>query len=158
TIDRSAVANNFWFTEEYIPGITVSGDVGKWSYNAGYFSSGDTGSEFGDFSAGSFVLLSGGYDLASLLGADQAVARLDYVWQNPDPKDSFTSGKKPSKGGERDVASLNFQWEKGRWGLYTDLDVSEGNGTQSDLVGGEVMPTVKFCDTWQGVLRYTGIS
>ncbi len=151
TIDRSNVANNFWFQEEYVPGVSVNGDVGNWTYNAGYFSSGDADSEFGDFTGGSFLLLSGGYNFAELLGVDKALARVDYVYQDPNAKNDFTRANE-------DVGSLNFQLEKGRWALATDIDVSKGYGSQSDLVGGEVMPSMKFCDTWQVVLRYTGIS
>jgi len=151
TIDRSNVANNFWYPDEYVPGVTVNGDVGKWMYNAGIFTAGDQNSEFGDFSGDRFMLLSSGYDLASLLGTDKALVRLDYVYQNPDPHNDFA---RPNE----HVGSLNFQLEKGRWELATDLDASKGYGSQGDMVGGQVMPSVRFFDTWQLVVRYTGIS
>ncbi len=151
TIDRSNIANNFWFPDEYVPGVSVSGDVGKWSYNAGIFTAGDENSEFGDFKGDYFVLVSGGYDLNSIVGIDKALIRLDYVYQNPDPQNDFT---RPSD----HVLSLSTQWEKGRWGLYTDVDYADGYGAQSDLVGGQIMPAVKLFETWQVVLRYTGIS
>lgn len=151
TIDRSNIANNFWFPEEYVPGVSVNGEVGKWSYNAGYFSSGDADSEFGDFSAGSFLLLSGGYDFAAIAGADKGLLRADYVRQEPNAKNDFTRS-------HEHVGSINFQLEKGRWGLGTDFDMSDGSRGQPDLIGGQVMPSVKLMETWQLVLRYTGIS
>lgn len=151
TIDRSNVANNFWFPEEYVPGISVSGDWGKWTYNAGYFSSGDANSEFGDFNAGSFVLLSGGYDFGEMAGIDKALVRVDYVYQDPNSGNDFTRSNE-------DVGSLNVQLEKGPWAFGGDFDVTKGYGSQSDLVGGQLMPSYKFCETWQVVVRYTGIS
>ena len=47
TIDRSNLANNLWFTEEYAPGITMSGSKGNWSYFLGWFTS-DGNPEFGE--------------------------------------------------------------------------------------------------------------
>lgn len=150
TIDRSNVANNFWFPEEYMPGVSFNGDIAKWSYNVGYFSSGDANSEFGDFSAGSFLLLSGGYDFAEMLDSKKAAVRLDYVYQDPNDGNDFTRANEH-------VVSLNGQYEKGRWGLYADIDYAEGYDSLPNLVGGQITPSVTFCETWQGVLRYTGI-
>ena len=35
TIDRSNLANNIWFPQEYIPGVSVSGRRAPWVYRAG---------------------------------------------------------------------------------------------------------------------------
>jgi phosphate-selective porin OprO/OprP len=151
TIDRSNIANNFWFPDEYVPGVRFSGDIGKWSYNAGYFTAGDQNSEFGNFDAGSFFLLSGGYDFAERLGLTKALVRVDYVWQDSNPGNDFT---RPNE----DVVSVNGQFEKGRWGFSSDIDYAKGYGSQHDLYGGQLTPSVTFFETWQGVLRYTGIN
>jgi phosphate-selective porin OprO/OprP len=96
------------------------------------------------------MLMSGGYDLASLIGFDKAPLRLDYVYQNPDTDNDVGRSNEH-------VLSLNFQGDKGPWGIYTDVDYSNGFGSQSDLVGGQIMPSFRFCETWQVVVRYTGI-
>jgi phosphate-selective porin OprO/OprP len=151
TIDRSNIANNFWYPDEYFTGVSANGDIGKWFYNVGVFSAGDQNSEFGNFEGDAFLLMSGGYDLAALIGADKAPLRLDYVYQNPDTDNDVGRSNEH-------VLSLNFQAEKGRWGFATDIDYADGFGSQSELVGGQIMPSVKFCETWQAVVRYTGIS
>jgi phosphate-selective porin len=38
TIDRSNLANNIWFPQEYMPGVSVSGRPGPWIYRAGVYS------------------------------------------------------------------------------------------------------------------------
>lgn len=150
TIDRSNIANNFWFPEEYVPGVSVNGEAGNWLYNAGYFSAGETNREFGKFNAGSFGLVSGGYNFAEALAVDKAVLRLDYVYQDPNSGNGFTRAN-------QDVASLSFQFEKGPWGLATDVDGAKGYGSQSDLFGFQVLPSFKINKEWQTVFRYTFI-
>jgi len=150
TIDRSNIANNFWYPEEYIPGVSVNGEHGNWSYNTGMFSAGEATREFGKFNAGMFALFSGGYNFASMIGVDKALLRLDYVYQTPDSRDNFTRANE-------DVGSLNFQLEKGPWGLGADIDGSHGYGSQPDLFGLQIMPSYKITKTWQAVFRYTFI-
>lgn len=151
TIDRSNIANNFWYPDEYFTGLSANGDVGKWFYNVGVFSAGDQNSEFGNFEGDAFMVASGGYDLGEWIGFDKAPIRLDYVYQNPD------SDNDVGRSNEH-VLSLNFQGEKGPWSLYTDIDYSNGFGSGPELVGGQITPGFKFCETWQVVVRYTGIS
>ena len=83
TVDRSNLANNLWFTEEYAPGVSVGGKKGAWQYFLGWFTS-DGNPEFGDFAAGSFLLASVGYDFAEQFHSKKALLRLDYVHQEPD--------------------------------------------------------------------------
>ena len=56
TIERSNIANNLWFTNEYLSGISASGKMGNWQYNTGFFSGGTDSPEFGNFDAGNFWL------------------------------------------------------------------------------------------------------
>lgn len=157
TIDRSAIANNFWFPEEYIPGVSVSGEVGNWLYNVGYFTSGEASREFGEFNAGSFGLVSLGYNFADALGVDKAVLRLDYLYQDEDPANKNGIPSAFTRNHEQ-VGSLNFNLENGRWGLGTDLVASKGYLGQPDLFGLQIMPSVYLADGWQAVFRYTYIN
>jgi phosphate-selective porin OprO/OprP len=157
TIDRSNIANNFWFPEEYIPGVSVNGELGNWLYNAGYFTSGEASREFGDFNAGSFGLVSLGYNFGSALGVDKAILRVDYVYQDEDPGNTkgipaaFTRN-------EEQVGSVNFLLENGRWGLGTDVVASKGYLGQPDNFGFQFMPSYYLADGWQVVFRYTYIN
>ena len=157
TIDRSAIANNFWFPEEYIPGVSVSGEVGNWLYNVGYFSSGEASREFGDFNAGSFGLVSLGYNFADALGVDKAILRLDYLYQDEDAGNTKGTPSAFTRNHEQ-VGSLNFNLENGRWGLGTDLVASKGYRGQPDLFGLQFMPSVYLANGWQAVFRYTYIN
>lgn len=158
TIDRSNLANNIWFTEEYVPGITVTGELGKWLYNVGYFTSGKASPEFGDFNAGSFGLVSIGYNFAEALGVDKAVLRGDFVYQDEDPNNS-KGDPSPFTRNEEIIGSLNFQLEDGRFDLGADLAASKGYGSQPNLLGLQFMPSyyLNASKTLQAVFRYTFI-
>ena len=91
TIDRNNLTNNIWFTEEYIPGVSVKGDKGHWNYFAGVFSSGDEDPEFGDFKGGEFLLLTLGHDFAAEWKAEEALIRLNLVKNEPDEDNGFTT-------------------------------------------------------------------
>jgi phosphate-selective porin OprO and OprP len=146
-IDRSNLANNLWFTEEYAPGVSISGKMDAWQYFLGWFTS-DGNPEFGDFAAGTFLLASIGYDFAAQLNTDKALLRLDYVYQQPD------SGNIATRPFEN-IGSLNFNLEKGRFGLGTDVKAGQGYGSQGDIFGVQIMPSYYIADGVQFVLRYT---
>ena len=148
TIDRSNVANNFWFTDEYIPGVSFGGKSGKWSYNTGVFSGGRKNREFGDFDGGFFWLGSVGRDFADQLGVKRALVRLDYVYNEPDAGSDFTRSFE-------NIGSLGFVLEAGRWGFSGDVVAGDGFGGQSDAVGATAMPWVSLTDRLQLVGRYT---
>lgn len=156
TIDRSAIGNNFWFPEEYIPGVTVSGELGKWLYNVGYFSSGMATREFGDFDAGSFGLISLGYNLAEALKVDKAVLRGDFIYQDEHPNNAKGIPAAFTRNSEM-VGSLNFQMEEGRFGLGTDIAATKGYLGQPDLFGVQFMPSYYLTEDkkLQAVFRYT---
>ncbi len=150
TMDRSVTGTNIWFPEEYAPGVSVSGEVGNWQYSIGYYSSGEASPEFGDFNAGSFGLVSLGYNLADALGADKAMLRADYLYQDPDAGNTFT---RPNE----QVGSVNFVYEKGRFGLGADVSAAQGYGSQKDLLGMQILPSVYLNSSkkLQAVFRYT---
>jgi phosphate-selective porin OprO/OprP len=150
TIDRSNLANNIWFTEEYIPGISVKGETDRLIYHLGVFSSGDKNREFGDLDGGRFLLVTLGHDFADRLGAKEALLRINLVDNEPDPANGFT---RPL---ER-IGSLSFSYEKTRWGLRADLSAASGYSGQSDLWGFYLMPFYRPSDALELVGRFTRI-
>lgn len=153
TIDRSNLSNNLWFTNEYVPGVTVGGQIGKWSYNAGVFSQGEEDGEFGNFDAGTSWLATVGYDFAEMMGAKEAALALDYVYNEETASDPtlFTNRSLGN------VFSLNFRYEKDAFGFRSDLAAGDGFLGQSDMWGLVAMPYYNFTDKLQGVFRYTYI-
>jgi phosphate-selective porin OprO/OprP len=148
TIDRSNLANNMWFTQEYIPGISVEGEAKGILYNVGVFSSGEADRGFGKSNGGEFVLATIGRDFAERLGVREALLRFNYVDNEPDPRNSFTRDL------ER-VQSVNLSVEDGRWGIRSDISTAKGYLGQSDLDGLTVMPFYNLKPSVQLVARYT---
>ena len=147
TLERSKVSGNLGFPNEYFPGITFSGKRDNWEYLAGLFSS-DHGPEFDEaFDYGRFALFSVGYNFKENLGMDNALIRLDYVNQEQD-----VTNKTPH---HKNVASLVTKFEKGNLHLWADLSLSDGYGSQNDLIGLQLMPFYDITDRTQVVFRYT---
>jgi phosphate-selective porin OprO/OprP len=147
-IDRSNLTNNIWFTDEYIPGVSVGGEVERWHYHFGVYSSGERNRGFGDSNGGEFVLGTAGYDLGKRLGIDKAVLSVNLVANEPDPRNTFT---RPLE----DIVSLNLDLEAGRWGVRGDLSSARGYLGQSDLQGFMVMPFYNLSGSVQLVGRCT---
>jgi phosphate-selective porin OprO/OprP len=148
-IDRSNLANNIWFTEEYLPGASVAGTSAPWVYFVGMYSAGAKNKELGEFNGGVVTLGSLGYDFAKSLDAREALASVNYVYQNPDPDNTFT---KPFQ----HIVSLNFRFETSRWwGLRSDFSAASGYFDQSNLWSVMVMPFVNVTPKLQVVGRYT---
>ncbi len=148
TIDRSNVANNFWFTDEYAPGISLSGRSGNWSYISGIYSGGRRNRGLGEFDAGYFWLGSVGYDFARKLGVKRAMLRADYVYNEPDPGSDFT---RPFD----HIGALILVVEAARWGFSGDLVAADGFPGQSDGIGATALPWLNITDRLQVVGRYT---
>ena len=147
TLERSKISGNLGFPKEYFPGITFSGKRNNWEYLAVLFSS-DHGPEFEEaFDYGRFALFSVGYNFKENLGMDNALVRLDYVNQEQD-----LTNKTPD---HKNVASLVAKFEKGDFHLWTDLSLSDGFGSQNDLIGLQLMPFYDITDRTQVVFRYT---
>ena len=148
TIDRNNLSNNIWFPQEYIPGVSVAGKLSGWVYRAGVYSSGEANREFGEFNGNVFSLTTVGYDFATSLGVNEALLAGNYVYQNPDPDNTFTRQL-------QHIASVNFKLDAGRWGARTDVSAAAGYLGQSDLWGLTAMPFVNATDKLQFVGRYT---
>jgi phosphate-selective porin OprO/OprP len=148
TIDRSNLSNNIWFPQEYMTGLSVSGRSAPWTYRVGVFSAGAMNREFGEFNGGVFTLAVIGYDLAHGLGAREALLTGNYLYQEPDPDNTFTRAL-------RHVGSVSFKLDDGGWGFRGELAAASGYFGQSDLASVMAMPYLNITDKWQVVGRYT---
>jgi phosphate-selective porin OprO/OprP len=150
TIDRSNLANNIWFTQEYTPGVSVSGTTAPWNYRVGIYSAGAANRELGRFSGGVFTLGVLGYDFAKKLGVRQALLTGNYVYQQQDPDNTFTRRLD-------NIGSINFRLEQPRWGVRTDLSLASGYSGQSDVWALMAMPFVNATDKLQFITRFTTV-
>jgi phosphate-selective porin OprO/OprP len=147
-IDRSNLTNNIWFTYEYIPGVSVSGRIAPWTYRAGVYSSGTANRGLGEFDGGVFVLGLVGYDFGKKLGVKEAVLAGNYIYQRPDPRNTFT---RPFE----NIGSVNFKLEDETWGFRADVSAAAGYLGQRDVWGLMAMPLLNLTDKLQLVGRYT---
>jgi phosphate-selective porin OprO/OprP len=150
TIDRSNLTNNFWFPQEYMPGVSVSGRIAPWVYRGGVYSSGAMNREFGEFSGDYFTLALLGYDFAKPLGVKEAVLTGNYIYQHPDVDNTFTRQLEH-------IVSVHFKLETDRWGMRTDLSDATGYLGQSDMWAAMAMPYLNVTEKLQAVGRYTYI-
>jgi phosphate-selective porin OprO/OprP len=147
-VDRSNLANNLWFPEEYITGVTAGGEKGGIVYEVGFFTSGERDRGFGESNGGEFLLATIGRDFGAALSADKALLRLNYVDNEADPLNTFTRpfGR---------IVSLNFDFARDAWGVRGDFTAGEGYLGQSDVSGLMVMPYWNLGERMQLVTRYT---
>jgi len=148
TIDRSNLANNIWFPQEYLPGGSVSGRVASWNYRVGAYSAGEANKEFGKFDGSPALLGVVGYDFAKRLAVKEALLSANYVYQSPDRDNTFT---RPLE----HILSVNLKLETDRWGLRTDVSTAAGYLGQRDLRAFTAMPYYNATDTLQFITRYT---
>lgn len=154
TIDRSNLANNIWFTQEYMPGVSVSGRVAPWTYRAGFYSSGERNRELGEFNGGVFTLFLAGYDFGKKLGVKEATLTGNYLYQRPDSDLTAALNNLFTKKFEH-IASVHFKLEQPKWGFRGDVSKTAGYSNQPDLLGMMAMPYYNFTDKWQAVFRFT---
>jgi phosphate-selective porin OprO/OprP len=150
TLDRSNLANNIWFTQEYMPGVSLSGRSAPWTYRAGVYSSGARNREFGTFTGDFFTAGILAYDFGRKLGVKEATLTGNYIYQHPDINNTFTRRWEH-------VGSVHFRIEEGRWGLRTDLSKTKGYLGQRNLLGVMAMPYVNATAKLQFVVRYAFI-
>ena len=148
TIERSNLVNNIWFTQEYMPGVSLSGRSAPWTYRAGVYSSGAMNREFGKFNGDAFTLALVGYDFAKKLKVREATLTGNYLYQHPDVNNTFT---KPWE----HVMSIHFKLEQPRWGFRSDVSKTIGYLGRRNVLGVMAMPLVNVTDKLQFVARYT---
>jgi phosphate-selective porin OprO/OprP len=147
-IDRSNLANNIWFPQEYMPGVSVSGRRAPWVYRAGVYSSGAADREFGDFTGGVFTLALIGYDFGPALGLDEALLTGNYLYQQEDRANTFTRQLEH-------IVSVHVRLEDEHWGARADVSTAAGYLGQSDLWSVMAMPFYNVTPAFQIVGRYT---
>jgi phosphate-selective porin OprO/OprP len=150
TLERNNVSNNLWFPVEYHAGASARGKVGDWRYQVAAYSSSTT-ENFGTFDGGYFLLFTVGHDFRRILGGEQSLLTFNYVYN--DPNDGNVSTRDLSH-----VASLHFQYDRGSWGVRSDLSGGIGYGEQPDLIGFAVMPFYSLPRGFQLVGRYTHLT
>jgi phosphate-selective porin OprO/OprP len=91
-----------------------------------------------------------GYDFAQTLGVKEALLTGNYVYQNPDPDNTFTRQFEH-------VGSINFRFEDTTWGARADLSAANGYLGQSNMWAFQGMPFVNVTSKFQLVGRYTFI-
>jgi len=148
TIDRSNLANNIWFGQEYMPGFSVAGRRGLWTYRGSLFSAGAMNREFGEFNGGLFTMAILGYDLSKKLGVREATVTGNYLYQQPDANNTFTRRYEH-------ITSVHFRFEEGRVGTRGDLSTAVGYLGQRDLWSFMLMPYFNATSKLQFVGRYT---
>ncbi len=146
TMDRSNLANNIWFTEEYFPGVSVAGDAEPWVYHLGVYASGNTSW----FNGSSFALGTIGYDFAEAFDAREALLAFDYVYNDLHRGDTFTADLEQ-------VFSLHLKLDESAWGARADVSGALGGLEQSDLLGATILSFYDFTEKVQAVARYTWI-
>jgi phosphate-selective porin OprO/OprP len=150
TIDRSNLANNIWFGQEYMPGVSVSGAIEPWQYRVGVYSSGAATRELGEFSGDYFTLAVLGYDFGEAIGVDEARLTGNYLYQRPDTDNTFTQRFEQ-------IGSLHFRLATTRWGVRSDVSTATGYLGQSDVWAVMAMPFLNVTEKLQLVGRYTFI-
>jgi phosphate-selective porin OprO/OprP len=150
TIDRSNLANNIWFPQEYIPGVSISGGQSNWVYQFGVYSGGSANRQFGELDGSAFGHLSLGYDFSEALGVQDALLSVNYVYQDPHLNNTFTRALEH-------VASVNFRFEADRGGGRSDISSGMGYLGQSDLWSVVTMPFFNITSRVQVVGRHTYI-
>lgn len=155
TIDRSNLANNIWFTQEYMPGVSLSGRSAPWIYRAGVYSAGERNRELGRFNGGMFTLLLAGYDFGKNLGVREATLTANYLYIHPER--DLTSAQLNNLFAKKfdHVASAHFKLEQPKWGFRGDVSKTSGYSNQADILGTMAMPYYNFTAKWQAVFRYT---
>ena len=155
TIDRSNLANNIWFGQEYMPGVSVGGRRGLWTYRGSVYSSGAMNREFGEFNGGLFTLLLVGYDFGKQLGVREATLTANYIYQNPDR--DLTAAQLNNLFTKRidHTATIHFKLEQPKFGFRGDVSKTNGYSNQPDILGMMAMPYYNVTDKWQAVARYT---
>ena len=148
TLDRSNLANNIWFTQEYMPGLSVSGRAAPWTYRAGVYSAGAMNREFGKFTGDAFTLATVGYDFGKKLRVREATLTGNYIYQHPDVNNTFTKRFEH-------IMSMHFKLDQPRWGFRSDVSKTKGYLGQRNVLGLMAMPLVNATDKLQFVARYT---
>ena len=148
TIDRSNINQNFGVATEYVPGITLGGKSGQWTYKAGIYSGGRDNGEFGKFDGGYAIIASVGHDFGRQLGVKRAVLRVDYMYNKPNVNSDLLRRFEHT-------GSLIAMLEDDDWGIWAEAVLADGALGQSDGKAASIMPWVNLSKKFQLVGRFT---
>ncbi len=148
TLERSKIAGNIWFGQEYFPGISVSGSKDEIDYFAGFYSN-DNKPEFdGAFKHGQFGILSVGKDYAANFDLEKSYLRLDFMFQEDDGNDDVEDFSDWNA-----AYSFVTKWENNDWYFWTDLSFADRKN--GDVWGLQLMPFYDITDKTQVIFCYT---
>ena len=148
TLERSKIAGNIWFGQEYFPGISVSGSKDEIDYFAGFYSN-DNKPEFdGAFKHGQFGILSVGKDYAANFDLEKSYLRLDFMFQEDDGNDDVEDFNDWNA-----AYSFVTKWENNDWYFWTDLSFADRKN--GDVWGLQLMPFYDITDKTQLIFCYT---
>ena len=148
TLERSKIAGNIWFGQEYFPGISISGSKDEIDYFAGFYSN-DNKPEFdGAFKHGQFGILSVGKDYAANFDLEKSYLRLDFMFQEDDGNDDVEDFNDWNA-----AYSFVTKWENNDWYFWTDLSFADRKN--GDVWGLQLMPFYDITDKIQVIFCYT---
>ena len=131
---------------DYVTGVSMSGKVGKWGYQAAMFSD-NVNQEFGYFNGGTSILGEISYDFAADLHADKALWALDYMHMNNNVDSNVFNTM-------RNALATYFDYHNGDWGLVTQLGYGDGISTKGNIYELMIMPTYLITKQLELVTRY----
>jgi len=129
TIERGLLVNQIMPAE--VVGAHVEGRQGRFSYQAGWFSS-NIEEEFSSFDTGSAAVIGAGYD--TTLFYDEGSLHLDYLYNS---RDTEGNAFRPYS----HVVSLWHKGERGRLGMAVDLTMAKPLETNGEVWGLTLEPT-----------------
>ena len=149
TLERSKIAGNVWFGQEYFPGISVSGSMNEIDYFAGIYSNDDDDEFYGTFKHGQFGLISLGKDYAENFNLEKSYFRLDFMLHE-DSDDGFRVDDWSG------AYSFVTKWENNDWYFWTDLSFADRKN--GDVWGIQLMPFYDITDKTQAIFCYTHLN
>ncbi|MDB6138848.1 MAG: Phosphate-selective porin [Verrucomicrobiaceae bacterium] len=131
---------------DYVTGAAVSGKIGNWGYQAAIFSD-QVDKEFGQFNGGQSYLAEISYDFSKALQSDKALWVLDYMHMDNNAKSNVFNTM-------QNAAATYFDYQKGKFGLVSQLGYGNGIDSKGDIYEFMIMPTYLITKQLEFVVRY----
>ena len=132
---------------DYTAGASVLGKIGNFGYQAAIFSN-DVNKEFGLFNGGASELFEISYDFSKTLGADKALWAVDYMHMD-------INGRSNVFNTMHNAAATYFDFQKGRFGLVTQVGYGNGTTSKGDQYSFLLMPSYYIIpDKLEVIARY----
>ena len=148
-IDRSNLTNNIWFPQEYMPGVSVSGEDRAVDVSCGCLLV--RRSESGIRRASTAAALR---SASSAMTSRSRSTPRKRCWLATTSISIRIYNNTFTRQLEH-IVSVNFKFERDRWGVRTDLSAATGYLGQSDMWGVMAMPFVNVTNKLQFLGRYT---